>query len=70
VTEARRSGKLERGKILLDATSGNTGIAYAMLGAAMSLPEKLCVPENHLHRAQADFAGLSDLPISDLKSWH
>jgi len=35
VTEARRSGKLEPGKILLHATSGNTGIAYAMLGAAL-----------------------------------
>jgi cysteine synthase B len=46
VTEARRSGKLERGKILLDATSGNTGIAYAMLGAAMGFPVKLCVPDN------------------------
>jgi proteasome lid subunit RPN8/RPN11 len=70
VTEARHSGKLKRGKILLDATSGNTGIAYAMLGAAMGLPEKLCVGENHLHRAQADFASLSDPPISDLKSRH
>src|ERR1700719_5279314 len=34
VAEARRTGRLGPGKILLDATSGNTGIAYAMLGAA------------------------------------
>src|ERR1700751_5737864 len=34
VAEGRRAGKLGPGKILLDATSGNTGIAYAMLGAA------------------------------------
>ncbi len=34
VAEGRRSGQLGPGKILLDATSGNTGIAYAMLGAA------------------------------------
>jgi S-sulfo-L-cysteine synthase (O-acetyl-L-serine-dependent) len=46
VTEARRSGKLASGKILLDSTSGNTGIAYAMLGAALKFPVTLCVPEN------------------------
>jgi cysteine synthase B len=34
------------GKHLLDATSGNTGIAYAMLGAAMAFPVTLCVPSN------------------------
>jgi cysteine synthase B len=34
------------GKILLDSTSGNTGIAYAMLGAALQFPVTLCVPEN------------------------
>jgi cysteine synthase B len=46
VTEAQRSGKLASGKILLDSTSGNTGIAYAMLGAALGFPVTLCVPEN------------------------
>jgi cysteine synthase B len=46
VAEARRSGKLGPGKILLDSTSGNTGIAYAMLGAALQFPVTLCVPEN------------------------
>jgi cysteine synthase B len=46
VAEARRSGKLAPGKILLDSTSGNTGIAYAMLGAALGFPVTLCVPEN------------------------
>ena len=34
------------GKVVLDATSGNTGIAYAMLGAALGYPVSLCVPEN------------------------
>ena len=34
VLEGERAGKLGKGKVLLDATSGNTGIAYAMLGAA------------------------------------
>ena len=46
VTEARRHGQLGPGKILLDATSGNTGIAYAMLGAAEGFPVTLCMPEN------------------------
>jgi S-sulfo-L-cysteine synthase (O-acetyl-L-serine-dependent) len=46
VAEGRRSGHLRPGKILLDATSGNTGIAYAMLGAAEGFPVTLCMPEN------------------------
>lgn len=46
VAEARRRGLLTPGKILLDATSGNTGIAYAMLGAAEGFPVTLCMPEN------------------------
>jgi S-sulfo-L-cysteine synthase (O-acetyl-L-serine-dependent) len=46
VAEGRRSGQFTPGKILLDATSGNTGIAYAMLGAAEGFPVSLCVPEN------------------------
>jgi cysteine synthase B len=33
-------------RALLDATSGNTGIAYAMLGAALGFPVTLCVPSN------------------------
>src|SRR6202049_1221533 len=46
VAEARRSGKLCPGQSLLDSTSGNTGIAYAMLGAAEGFPVTLCMPEN------------------------
>ena len=46
VFEGRRSGKFSDGKILLDATSGNTGIAYAMLGAADGFPVTLCMPTN------------------------
>jgi cysteine synthase B len=46
VAEARASGKLTSGKILLDSTSGNTGIAYAMIGAAQGFPVTLCMPEN------------------------
>jgi S-sulfo-L-cysteine synthase (O-acetyl-L-serine-dependent) len=46
VSEGRRSGKFAPGKILLDSTSGNTGIAYAMIGAAEGFPVTLCMPEN------------------------
>jgi cysteine synthase B len=49
VRHAIAEGKLEphsRRKTLLDATSGNTGIAYAMLGAAEGFPVKLCMPSN------------------------
>ncbi len=37
---------LSAGRVLLDATSGNTGIAYAMLGAAQGFEVELCLPEN------------------------
>src|SRR5208337_4505988 len=46
VADGRRNGKFPFGKTLLDATSGNTGIAYAMLGAAEDFPVTLCMPEN------------------------
>lgn len=46
VKEGRRSGKFAPGKTLLDSTSGNTGIAYAMIGAAERFPVTLCMPEN------------------------
>jgi S-sulfo-L-cysteine synthase (O-acetyl-L-serine-dependent) len=46
VAQARASGKLPSGKILLDSTSGNTGIAYAMIAAAEGFPVTLCMPEN------------------------
>ncbi|MGA2672170.1 MAG: cysteine synthase family protein [Terracidiphilus sp.] len=46
VTEALNAGKLGEGKRLLDSTSGNTGIAYAMLGAAYGVPVTLCMPSN------------------------
>ena len=46
VSEALRSGKLGAGTTLLDSTSGNTGIAYAMLGAAYGISVTLCMPSN------------------------
>jgi cysteine synthase B len=44
IREGERSGHLHPGKTILDATSGNTGIAYAMIGAAKGYPVKLCLP--------------------------
>jgi len=46
VKEGLRSGALRPGKTLLDATSGNTGIAYAMIAATSGFPVRLCVPSN------------------------
>jgi len=46
VLDAQRKGQLTPGNALLDATSGNTGIAYAMLGSAMNFPVTLCMPSN------------------------
>jgi len=50
VLDAEKRGLLQfhqrSGRALLDATSGNTGIAYAMLGAALGFPVTLCVPSN------------------------
>jgi cysteine synthase B len=46
VADARARGVLGPGKTLLDATSGNTGIAFAMLGAALGFPVQLTMPAN------------------------
>ena len=49
IADGEASSKLDHGKTILDATSGNTGIAYAMIGAAKGYKVKLCVPENASH---------------------
>ncbi|MDR1647449.1 MAG: cysteine synthase family protein [Zoogloeaceae bacterium] len=46
VLEGLVSGKLAPGKTLIDATSGNTGIAFAMIGAALGFPVILYLPAN------------------------
>jgi len=43
------SGALRAGKTIIDATSGNTGIAYAMIAAAMGYPVRLCLPDSASH---------------------
>ena len=46
ILEGEALGKLTPDKTIIDATSGNTGIAYAMVGAARGYKVKLCMPEN------------------------
>jgi cysteine synthase B len=46
ILNAIRRGDLTPDKTVLDATSGNTGIAYAMIGAALGYKVKLCTPAN------------------------
>jgi S-sulfo-L-cysteine synthase (O-acetyl-L-serine-dependent) len=47
-----KRGKLTPGKTIIDATSGNTGIAYAMIGAALGYPVTLCLPDSASHERQ------------------
>jgi cysteine synthase B len=46
ILEGERSGRLRPGMTILDATSGNTGIAYAMIGASRGYPVTVCLPRN------------------------
>ena len=46
IEDGERDGSLGPGKVILDSTSGNTGIAYAMIGAAKGYPVKLAMPAN------------------------
>lgn len=46
ILDAQRSGRLTSGRMLIDATSGNTGVAYAWIGAALGIPVTLVVPGN------------------------
>src|SRR6266700_8083699 len=66
VNEGRRAGKFTPGKTLLDSTSGNTGIAYAMIGAAEGFPVTLCMPENvSVERKRILFAYGADITYTD-----
>lgn len=46
ILDGERTGRLTPDKIILDATSGNTGIAYALIGAARGYRVALCLPKN------------------------
>ena len=64
--EGIRTGALTRGKTLIDATSGNTGIAYALLGAALNLRILLVMPANASEsRKQIVSAFGAELELSD-----
>ncbi len=49
IVDGERTGRLTRERILLDSTSGNTGIAYAMICSAKGYRVKLCLPKNASH---------------------
>ncbi len=46
ILEGERSGALSAGRVILDASSGNTAIAYGMIGAAKGYRTKICIPAN------------------------
>ncbi|MDQ3303595.1 MAG: cysteine synthase family protein [Actinomycetota bacterium] len=46
IQDGEKSGKLTHAKTILDATSGNTGIAYAWIGASLGYKVRLCMPRN------------------------
>lgn len=66
IRDAVRTGRLTRRRTILDATSGNTGVAYAMLGAALGYRVKLVVPGNvGAERRQLMLAYGAELVFSD-----
>jgi cysteine synthase B len=46
MTDGLRAGALTRDKVLIDSTSGNTGVAYSMVGAALGIRVELVMPDN------------------------
>ncbi|MGQ9837855.1 MAG: PLP-dependent cysteine synthase family protein [Cyanobacteriota bacterium] len=66
IRTGEKQGKLTPGKIILDATSGNTGIAYAWIGAALGYKVKLALPANaSLERKKILTAYGADLVLTD-----
>jgi S-sulfo-L-cysteine synthase (O-acetyl-L-serine-dependent) len=66
IVDGERSGKLVPGKTILDSTSGNTGIAYAMIAAAKGYRVKLCLPANASpERKQILMAYGADIVLTD-----
>jgi cysteine synthase B len=66
ILEGERSGALVPGKTILDASSGNTAIAYAMIGAARGYRTKICIPANaSLERKRTLEAYGAELVITD-----
>lgn len=66
VQEGIRSGKLTRGKTILDSTSGNTGIALSLIGNVLGYPVELVMPENvSAERKQIIYAYGAKVTFSD-----
>ena len=66
VKDGLETGALRPGKILLDSTSGNTGIAYAMIGAALGISVRLVLPANASDERKATLKGYgADIVLSD-----
>ncbi len=66
VRDGIERGLLKPGVTLLDSTSGNTGIAYAMIGSALGIPVKLVIPENASAERKATLKAYgADLVFSD-----
>jgi cysteine synthase B len=66
ILDGERSGKLNHGRMILDATSGNTGIAYAMIAANRGYKVKLCLPGNaSLERRRILKAYGAEIVLSD-----
>jgi len=59
ILEGERSGRLRPGMTILDATSGNTGIAYGMIGAARGYAVSICLPKNAGTQRKQILRGLS-----------
>lgn len=66
IRDAMADGRLTRDRILIDSTSGNTGVAYSIFGAALGLRVQLVVPSN-VSRARKDIAAAfgTELIFSD-----
>ena len=66
VKDGLESGRLRPGRTLLDSTSGNTGIAYAMIGAALGIPVRLVLPANASEERKATLKSYgADVVYSD-----
>ena len=66
ILDGERTGRLTPDKIILDATSGNTGIAYAMIGALKGYKVKLCLPANASHERKQILKGYgAEMVFSD-----
>lgn len=66
ILDGERRGLLTKDKTIIDATSGNTGIAYAMIGAERGYRVKLALPKNaSIERKQSLFAYGAELVLTD-----